>query len=379
MPHRSLPPIVALLLLLTAAVFAAVPVDREVSVPISVITSKDLADLPSCGRTVLDIAKIPPAPMLDVTKGSITVPESANNASLLDHIQIRGSDGRLQSAAGPICFDNVEVLKGPVQFLYGDSVAGIMNIVTTKSKRSAYNSDLYRSNFYAEPLQNPGQVQIIHGPFDGKGPGTSVDVGGTPGLILAETPEALFWTLPENVPHGSLSLTVMDAGHGASFPVYVLGLEMAADRLHLLRGESTSMHATVFGPDLIPAEGWQAGDVSWTIDLGKVAEFFPGFKIPKPGEPGVIFLRVDNSSRDTVSMRPSKNETFRVNLTQKDFASGPYTYKATIQSRKSGGFVINGLVVAFFAPIPGTPLSLPGMGASPNQDESAPAAPTSKE
>jgi hypothetical protein len=63
-------------------------------------------------------------------------------------------------------------------------------------------------------------------------------------------------------------------------------------------------------------------------------------------------------------MRPSKNESFLVNLSRKDFAKGPYTYTGTIHSKQSGGFVINGMVVAFFAPIPGKPLAPDAVPAS---------------
>ena len=252
--------------------------------------------------------------------------------------------------------------------------AGVVNFITSRPAPTLLGSaDAYTSNFFAEPFLNPSQVQRILGPFDGLGAGTSVDAGGKPGLILAETPQSLFWLLPEDVPHGSVSLTITDAGRGARFPVYVLGLAMSAEHLKLLRGQSTRMEATVFGPELIPADSWKAGDVSATVDLKLVSQLFPDFRIPKPGDPGVVFFRVDNVSRDTVSMKPSKNESFLVYLERRDFASGPYTYRARIQSKKAGGFTINGLVVGFFAPIPGEPWTPPpppetNGGAAPGAD-----------
>jgi hypothetical protein len=214
-------------------------------------------------------------------------------------------------------------------------MAGVVNFLVSEPGPAPLGSDMYGSSFFAEPFLNPAQVQIVRGPFDGRGPGTSVDVGGKPGVILAETPQALFWLLPDDVPHGSVSLTITDAGRGARFPVYVLGLAMSADQLKLLRGQSTAMQATVFGPELIPADAWKAGDVSATVDLKLVSRLFPDFKVPKPGDPGMLFFRVDNMSRETVSMKPSKNESFMVNLTQADFAGGPYTYRARIQSKKA--------------------------------------------
>ncbi|MGE0407548.1 MAG: hypothetical protein AB7O65_14735 [Candidatus Korobacteraceae bacterium] len=355
---RLIPVFLYGLAMLLATTSAAGQLEKTVAVPVQVVSAQDLADGPSCGRTLLDITKIPPAPALNISRGSVRVPESANNSLLLDSLRVRSSDGRIQPASDLLCFENIEVLKSPMDVLYGDSVAGTINFITSGSSRSSSpGSNSYATNFFAEPLLNPGQLQILRGPFDGMGTGTSIDVGGKPGLILAETPQSLFWLLPENIEHGSLTITLIDAGRGARFPVYVLGLAMSADRLQLLRGESTKMQATIFGPELIPPEGWNAGDVSSTIDLKKVSEFFPDFKIPKPGEPGTIFFRLDNASRETVSMRPSKNETFRINLKRTDFGGGPYTYNGMIQSKKAGGFVVNGMVVAFFAPIPGQPFS----------------------
>jgi hypothetical protein len=367
---------VFLLVVLSAGALSAAPVtETEVAVPVKVITAKDLGELPFCGRVVLEAINIPPSPALDISRGTIKVPRSANTATLIDNLQVRGSDGSVQRAVDPICFENIEVIRNPLQVIYGsDAVAGVVNITTSRSDRPLSDSaNQYTSNFFAEPVLNPSQLQMIRGPFDGKWPGTSVDVGGKPGLILAETPHALFWKLPDGMSSGSISLTITDAGRGATFPVYVLGLAMAADQLNLLRGQSTRMQATVLGPDLVPADAWKAGDAWPSIDLKYIRQQFPNFKVPKPGEPAAVFFRVDNVSRDTVSMRPSKNESFITTLDRSAFASGPYTYGATIQSKNNGGFTINGLVVAFFAPIPGQPLAPPAPPSQPGPPPPPPA------
>jgi hypothetical protein len=340
---------------------AAPVVESEVPVSVQVVTAKDLGELPFCGRVLLDNINVPQSPALNVSKGTIKVPARANTATLIDDLNVRASDGRVQRAIDPICFENIEVIKQPLEVIYGsDAVAGVINIVSTRSDRPLTDSaGRYATNFFAEPVLNPAQLQMIRGPFDGRWAGTSVDVGGKPGLILAETPHALFWKLPDAMAAGSISLTITDAERGATFPVYVLGLAMSADQLNLMRGQSTRMQATVLGPELVPADAWKAGDVWSSVDLEYIKQQFPDFKIPKPGDSATVFFRVDNVSRDTVSMKPSKNESFMTTLDRSAFASGPYTYAATIQSRKAGGFTINGLVVAFFAPIPGRPLLAP--------------------
>jgi len=203
-----------------------------------------------------------------------------------------------------------------------------------------------------------------------------VVIGGKPGRILAETTQSLYWLLPVDGSYGSVSITLHDAGQGATFPVYVLGLSMSADRLKLLRGESTAMQAKVFGPELLPAEAWNAGDVSDVVDMDEVARKFPDYEVPKPGEPGVIFFRLDNVSRSTVSMKPSNNESFVEKLDRSSFSSGPYIYKGRIQSKKTGGFKIDGLVVGFFAPIPGEPLPPQVPETAQSGSPAAPAPPT---
>ncbi|MEJ2245510.1 MAG: hypothetical protein P8Y80_05410, partial [Acidobacteriota bacterium] len=327
-------------------------------VPISIglVTSEDLVS-PSCGSVVEDLAKIPPAPALHYDENQIRVRGGGAEAGLLiNGMKIRTSDGVEQPASQPVCFDNTEVLKQTVEVLYEGNVVATFNLSQRLKVTELDKHARYGDNFYSSPSLLPGQVQVIHGPFDGQGPGTSVDVGGKPGRILAETSQSLYWLLPADGGYGSISVTVRDAGRGATFPVYVLGLAMSADRLKLLRGESTAMQAKVFGPELMPAEAWRAGDVSDVVDMANVAKKFPDFKVPKPGGPGVIFFRLDNISRNTVSMKPSKNESFVVKLDRGSFSSGPYTYEGKIQSKKAGGFQIDGLVIAFFEPIPGNPL-----------------------
>lgn len=345
--------------------------DFDTSVTVQTVTADALEEMPSCARVLSDLVNIAPAPALNVAKSTIRVPKDAATPDLLDNLRIRTSDGVLHPARDPICVENIEVLRDGAEAIYGaDGVAGVVNFITSRPDHApldvgsapAFETGTY--NFFAEPFLNPSQVQIVRGPFDTRGPGTSVEVGGQPGLILAETPDALFWLLPEGLAHGTASLTITDAGRGARFSVYVLGLAMSADQLKLLRGQSTAMQATVFGPERMPADAWRAGDVSATVDLALVGRMFPDFRIPRPGDPGVLFFRIDNVSRDTVSMKPSKNESFMTSLTQADFAGGPYTYRARIQSKKAGGFTINGLVVGFFAPIPGEPWTPPDSGVS---------------
>ena len=136
---------------------ALAQIDREVSVPIQVITTQEINNLPVCGRAFLDLAKIPIAPLLDVSKGQVRVPASLNNSMLLDNLQIRDAGGSVQPASAPICFDNIEVLKAPLDVLYGDSTAGTIKVITRKPNPGAYgSSDLLPVELLCRAAANSG-------------------------------------------------------------------------------------------------------------------------------------------------------------------------------------------------------------------------------
>ncbi len=82
-----------------------------------------------------------------------------------------------------------------------------------------------------------------------------------------------------------------DAGRGATFPVYILGLAMSADQLqpdarsvhHPCRRQYSARSCCQLTPgrrEMFP--------MSWTMPTWP--RRFPDFKIPKPGEPGVLFF-----------------------------------------------------------------------------------------
>jgi len=132
-----------------------------------------------------------------------------------------------------------------------------------------------------------------------------------------------------------------------------MALVMRADQLQLQRGDSTNYSATLqFVP--YPDTYWSHGGSSPELnDLTSLNRLAPGFHVPREGEPGAILLRIENASRDTVSVRPSQNEVITRVLHKEDFQNNQFTISGVIQSKKSGSFALNGLAEAFFAPIPG--------------------------
>ncbi|MCB1037587.1 MAG: IPT/TIG domain-containing protein [Acidobacteria bacterium] len=97
-----------------------------------------------------------------------------------------------------------------------------------------------------------GRPVTIRGPFDGNAAGTSVEVGGEPATLLAESPRGVTFLAPTDA-KGSVSLKVReqsDAGRTvfeAEGTLRVLSLELSADSVKLKRGQSTGLEVRVSG------------------------------------------------------------------------------------------------------------------------------------
>ncbi len=264
-------------------------VDATASTPITVVTATDLAGLPTCGR-ILDTLKVPPTPALNTFPGVIAVapptpgPGTPTPAMkpVLDDITFRFGNGALRQAADPFCVDSREELEQPMTFFFhGDPVGRLQLTARISTPPHPFTPPAGSgTSYFMSPMVLPGEVQTIRGPFSGP---SVVDVNGVPGVVLAQTPRTLYWMLPSNAPTGAVRITVRNGGNGAAFSEYVLGLAMSADDLHLIKGQSTTLHATVFGPDGMPASAWTAGDVSEVIDSREGQATVPRLPDPQSG------------------------------------------------------------------------------------------------
>lgn len=241
----------------------------------------------------------------------------------------------------------IEVLKAPNTAIYGNNAnAGVVNFITKPG------------DYSLSPILQPGQVGIIRGPFDGNCSDTRVSVNDQPAKLLAESPYGLFWEVPPTMTTGSATVIFQDGPNGASFPVFILGIAMTAEKLHLLRGESTRFNATVFGPEQLPDSAWTSAVAPENISADDLRRLASDFNPPKPGEPGALFFRLENISSAIVTMSPAnKGEAFTRTLTKNDFKSGPFKHDGVIRSKQTGSFTINGLVVAYLNPTRGAPLT----------------------
>lgn len=295
-------------------------------------------------------------PALGVIEMKVPANSGATVQSTLQGLVIDLGDGRQQPASQPLTIQIAQNSPSvPVRVSQqGNSrpvAQSSMPITQGQSNITVANTGK-PSDFTTPPLAQT--MSVIHGPLSGDGNATRIAVDNQRASVVTETPRSVYFDLPTNTPVGSHTLTLEDNGRNAQFPIVNMSLLMQADQLTLQRGQSTNYNATIrLGQT--PDSVWQSGGGASPelTNVSRIQALAPNFHIPQAGEPGVILLRIENASRDTVSIRPSQNEVVTRVLHKDDFQNNQFTVSGVIQSKKSGGFVLNGLAEAFFAPIPG--------------------------
>jgi hypothetical protein len=194
-----------------------------------------------------------------------------------------------------------------------------------------------------------GGTMTMRGPFDGVTTNTSIQIGGQACTVARETPGEAKWQLPEGVPPGTGTVTVQEGTTRTSFPVAVLGLTLSATRVHLLRGESTTVTATVLGLDSLPADAWRAGPPLETPDAAWMRRVAPDFKPPREGQPGVLLLVLENASTGVVSLAGAKNEAIVLTIDRAAVKNGQYQHPVKVHSKRTGNFDIRATLVPFLA------------------------------
>lgn len=312
------------------------------------------------GAVTTDPAGYRDVPALQVIELKALLPTTTAGTPDLGVLQVDLGDGRLQPAdqaltlAVPAAATRVRVT-----VRRGDEPAPIVARDVPVSRGGGAGpppgaGGMLDPRAYRTPsLYVPDEVRVIQGPFDGDSRTTAVEVGGTPCRVMAETPRAAYWTMPATVQPGAHDVHLTEPSTRATFSVVVLGLTMRADQLELVRGQSTGFDVEISGPHRLPEHVWRAATPFDVVDLAGVRKLAPGFRIPSPGDPGVILVVIRNASPQTIAIDGAKNDAIVLTLGQGAFAGGPYRYHGTIRSRRSGGFSVRATVVAFVAPVGG--------------------------
>lgn len=313
------------------------------------------------GSVVTDPERYAGIPALRVIEFELPLRQDARGVASLEGIAIETGDRRLQHAGGRVLVKIDEnATRIPIMIRRGNELTPMAErsvLVTRAPVRAPRDRDrpAVPQDYETPPVHVAGNLQVIRGPLDGRSADTEIVVDDVPAQVIAETPRAVYWRLPPDTEPGLHRVTLVEDAVTTSFLIAVLKLVMGADRLELLKGESTPFRAVISGLEDLPDSVWRGGTPSDLVDVGGLRRLAPDVRFPSQENPGVILLRIENASRDSVSMAPAKKEAAVVVLGAGDFIEGRYTFTGTITSKRGGPFSINGLVVPLLAPIRGEP------------------------
>ena len=333
----------------TAGAQKAPPVDVGVIVPRDVITGETVS-----GSVVTNPNDFINIPGMHVVKGQVPGVPGATPANLLSNYSLRiGMDAALP-ADRPFRFTVAKDLSIRVFRTGGREDDGWSTRIPLISDGAAPAFQLPK-NFSIPPLNLAGALQRIHGPFSGDSDRTVIRVNGLPVTLLAESPRGVYCLVPGDLPPGPADWTIKDQGHSAHLRSWVLALQMSADRLKLMKGESTAFHVLIKGVETIPQEAWfGSGEVPEFMDPDVIRKFLPDFKPPSPSQPGVLVLTLENMSTGTVIMSGGDKLAFTFG-----YGQGKYEHHGTITAKQAGSFNIDGTLIPFLHDQPELPTDKP--------------------
>jgi hypothetical protein len=289
--------------------------------------------------------------------GLQVVPVPAAGTASLHGEVIDMGDGRKQRADGPITASvPAQATSISVRVFDADEPSQPIAQATLPVERTAVPPESAPppapSDCTMPPIATAGAVEVIHianNQVSGDSSQMSVLVDDTPATIVAAKSGSVFWNVPDTLtpgPHQVRFIPKRDVPPVA-LPMYVLGLQMSAENTSLIRGQSTTMHVAVTGLENLPSSVWRSAlPSSDLVDVAGIELRAKGFRAPKPQEPGAVLLLLENHSPSQIRMGKA-GDRIVLELHQRDFATGPYTYQDRLQSLNSGGFDISGTAVAF--------------------------------
>ena len=172
--------------------------------------------------------------------------------------------------------------------------------------------------------------------------------------VIAESQNSLFYLVPENTPPGPTDVLVKDKDRKTRFRIAVLSLQMNADKLNLMKGESTAFHVQVKGAESLPPESWWGGEAQGG-DMETLHKLLPNFHAPSGLDRGYLVLIIENLSPNVVMSGGQK-----IALTFTYPQNGKYGYDGTLTATKAGGFQVDGTLIPFLRKQPGVGVPVDG-------------------
>jgi len=284
-----------------------------------------------------------PAPYEDVP-GLRVIPVDTGASFALSELQIKLGDVRIQPASGPL----VVVVprdggKIPVSVLKAGRTIAEKQV--TLAPGGVAPSRASHGEFTMPSVCAIDRVQAIHGPFGGDSTQTSIDVARSRARVLAESPYAAYFELPDDISPGTRQVKLREAGKAVSFEAQMVGVQLAADKLTLHAGEDTDFTARVSG--LKSGQGrLRAGNVA---DLYDVTGAPAGVVAPAGNEQGKLVLEIQNLSPEIVTMTGAAGGAVVKDLYPQDFSDGSYVYHGHLHADQAGTFNLSAEVIPFVA------------------------------
>jgi len=172
------------------------------------------------------------------------------------------------------------------------------------------NGDLPQpGNYSTPPFGQAGRPVSVAGPFDGDFNNTAVKLANQPAQFLAESPRKVVVRNPANV-IGRATIEVKEQNKVvASCSYQSVSIKLAAEKLNLIRGEQTTLTATLSGLD---------------------------------GVTGPVSMQLTNATPWTVRMEGGESQT--ITAQPQEFANGSFFATRTLTGVRAGGFSINAIV-----------------------------------
>ncbi len=111
----------------------------------------------------------------------------------------------------------------------------------------ADNKPLGPVRFKPAPVCQPDEPLTIDGNFDGNASNTTVNLGGLPCDVIAESPRTSYVQVPQTAENGPQKLTVNENKTTSEHQVNVVDLNLTADKVKLKRSETATVEVKVTG------------------------------------------------------------------------------------------------------------------------------------
>jgi len=202
------------------------------------------------------------------------------------------------------------------------------------------------------PVLTDSPVALVHGPFNGYGGNTRVEVNGAPQSVLTENPHECYF-VPHGVKAGINKVTVTEGPKTASFDVFVPKLDIEADRTILEPSQSTGFLVRVSKLDDMPASAWKAGTPSESYNMDRIASIEPRFAPPAGGEGELLLIITDNTPQ-IATMNGAQGDRLVIPIKRTDLVNGTKEYRGTLTGVEKGTFNLDAVVVPLVAEVPGS-------------------------